>query len=357
MIAPALNMDRVEAFGQKMAMTLNHAALALMTSIGHRTGLFDRMANLRATTSADIAQAAGLNERYVREWLAAMVTGGVVEYDPTDLTYRLPAEHAACLTRAASPSNVAVGAQFISILGAVEDQVVAAFHHGKGVPYSAYPRFDEVMAEESNQSVVAGLRNHIIPLVPGLEERLVAGIDVLDVGCGRGQAMIHLAEQFPRSHFVGYDFSLEAIREANACAERRGLQNVFFKDVDAAEMPENVHFDLITAFDSIHDQARPAEVLANIARALRPDGVFLMQDISGSGHVHRDCQHPVGTFLYTISCMHCMSVSLAYGGPGLGAMWGKEKALKMLAEAGFATVEVKELPYDAMNFWYIARKG
>jgi hypothetical protein len=111
---------------------------------------------------------------------------------------------------------------------------------------------------------------------------------------------------------------------------------------------------VVTAFDAIHDQARPAEVLRNIAGALRPGGTFLMQDIAGSGRLEVDIGHPFGVFLYTISCMHCMSVSLAAGGPGLGAMWGREKALAMLREAGFGGVRVESLAHDPLNFYYIA---
>jgi 2-polyprenyl-3-methyl-5-hydroxy-6-metoxy-1,4-benzoquinol methylase len=361
MSATAMTTDReaapTEDFGARMVEVLNHAALAVMVSIGHRTGLFDAMALMPAATSEEIADAAKLSERYVREWLGAMVVGGIVEHDPGRRTYRLPAEHAAWLTRAAVPNNLAGAAQWIALMGCVEEPVVAAFRHGKGVPYSSYPRFHEVMAEESEQTVVAALTEHILPLVPGLVERLSRGIAVLDVGCGSGRALLRLAEAFPRSRFRGYDFSDEAIGHARDEAGRRGLTNVEFAARDVAELSEPRAFDLITAFDAIHDQARPAEVLRGIAEALRPDGTFLMQDISGSGHLHEDVAHPFGTFLYTISCLHCMSVSLAHGGPGLGAMWGRAKALEMLREAGFDCVAVEELPHDPLNFYYIATRG
>lgn len=346
-----------EVFAQKMVGVLNSAGLALMTSLGHRVGLFDAMATLPAATSETIAKEAGLSERYVREWLGAMVTGGVVEYCQDTATYRLPAEHAAFLTRSASPNNLAGSMQWVAVLGGAEDAVARAFRDGKGVPYSAYNRFHEVMAEESLQSVVAVLIDHVVPLVPGLAERLEAGIDVLDVGCGSGRAMMCLAERYPRSRFHGWDFSTESIAAANAEARRRGLANIAFETRDVAHAGAPDAFDLITAFDAIHDQAKPAAVLANIAAGLRPSGIFLMQDISGSSHLHTDCTHPVGTFLYTVSCMHCMSVSLANGGPGLGAMWGREKALAMLGDAGFTAVDVKMLPHDPLNFWYVAKKS
>ncbi len=348
-----LSQERSEAFARKMLDVLNHAALALMTSVGHRTRLFDVMATMPAATSGQIAHAAGLSERYVREWLGAMASSRVVEYDALARTYRLPAEHAAWLTRDAVPNNLAVTAQWTAVLGAAEGAVVEAFRHGRGVPYSAYPRFHAVMAEESDQTVVAGLVEHILPLVPGLPERLARGIDVLDVGCGSGRAVNHLAARFPASRFAGYDFSPEGVAAARAEAGRRELANVRFEVCDVAEMGDAAAFDLVTAFDAIHDQPQPEAVLRNVARSLKPGGTFLMQDILACSHLHGNLDHPLGPFLYTISCMHCMSVSLAGGGPGLGATWGKETALRVLGEAGFGEVRVETLPHDIMNYYYV----
>lgn len=352
-----LDQQRSEAFAERMLGVFNDGAIALMTSIGHRTGLFDAMARLPPSTSEGIASAANLNERYVREWLAAMVVGGVVEYDPEDGTYYLPPEHAAWLTRAATPDNIAVAAQFIPVLASVEDQVVESFRHGGGVPYSAYARFHEVMAEDSGQTVVAALTDSILPLVPSLTERLEEGIDVLDVGCGSGRALNLLARKFPNSRFVGYDFSEEAIARAKAEAEERGITSVRFEVRDVATLDEKERYDFITTFDAIHDQADPAAVLKGIAEALKGDGVYLMQDIAGSSHLQNNMEHPIGPFLYAISTMHCMAVSLAQGGEGLGTMWGEEKATEMLKEAGFGEVEVKQLPHDFQNSYYIAKKG
>jgi len=351
----ALNVEQSEAFAAKMMQIANSGALALMVSIGHRTRLFDSMSETGAATCGEIASRAGLNERYVREWLGAMVTGGIVENDGEAGTYLLPAEHAAWLTRAASPDNFAVALQFIPLLGSVESDIVECFQRGGGVPYSRYTRFHEVMAEESSQSVVSGLEEHIVPLVPGLIERLESGIEVLDVGCGSGRAMNWLARRFPKSRFVGYDFSEEAIANARREARLHATGNVTFRVRDVAAVEENGHFDLITAFDAIHDQADPAGVLAAIRRALKPDGVFLMQDIKGHSAHHENTEIPLAPLLYTISCMHCMTVSLAAGGAGLGAMWGRELAERMLDDAGFGTLEVLELDHDIMNYWYVAR--
>lgn len=356
-MATTMDQKKFDGFGEKLTNILNHAGIALMISIGHRTKLFDVMAHLGPATSEDIAHATELSERYVREWLGAMSTGGVIEYHPANNTYQLPTEHAGWLTRKASPNNFAAAMQWAAVLGQVEDEIVEAFTHGKGVPYSSYRRFHIVMAEESAQSVVAVLFTQLLPLVPGLIEKLEAGIEVLDVGCGSGRAINEMAAHFPMSSFHGYDASPEGIAVAQKEATDRGITNVTFEVKDVAHLKDNKSFDLITAFDAIHDQADPAGVLSSIARALKPKGVFLMQDISGSGHVHGDMNHPFGPFLYTISCMHCMSVSLASGGPGLGAMWGREKALEMLSDAGFKSVIVNELPHDPMNFYYVATLG
>jgi 2-polyprenyl-3-methyl-5-hydroxy-6-metoxy-1,4-benzoquinol methylase len=346
-----------DAFAERVLGILNGGALSLMLSIGHRAGLFDVMSRQGAVSSEALAASAGLEERYVREWLGAMVAGGVVEFDPAVRSYRLPAEHAACLAREARPGNLAAIAQWIPLLGGVEDEVLTCFERGGGVPYASYQRFHEVMTEESDQTVVAALCESILPLAEELPGALERGAEVLDVGCGSGRALNHMARAFPASRFTGYDLSSEAVAAARAEAALHGLRNVRFEVRDVADLRRAAAFDLVTAFDSIHDQARPAEVLSAIAAALREGGVFLMQDIHGTSHVDRDARHPLGSFLYTVSCLHCMTVSLAAGGAGLGAMWGVETACRMLAEAGFAKVAVKTLPHDVMNLYYVARRG
>jgi SAM-dependent methyltransferase len=330
-----------------------------MTSVGHRTGLFDAMSGLPPSSSQAIAGRAGLNERYVREWLGAMTTGGIVEHDAAAGTFRLPDEHAASLGRGAANGNIAVFAQYIGLLGEVESDIVACFREGGGVPYARYPRFHAVMAEDSAQTVLSSLFEHILPLAPGLTQRLEAGIRVLDVGCGSGRAVNMLAARFPASEFLGYDLSEEAVAAGRDEAQRQGLQNARFVACDLsdfADFAEPEAFDFVTTFDAVHDQARPASVLKGIQRTLKGDGVYLMQDIHGSSRLDGNLDHPVGPLLYTVSCMHCMSVSLAQGGEGLGAMWGREKAEELLRAAGFRSIEVHQLAHDFQNDYYVIRK-
>ena len=350
---------KAQAFAERLLTILNDGALCLMISVGHRTGLLDAMRDAAPSTSAEIAARAGLNERYVREWLGAMVTGRIVNIDPARNRFSLPPEHAAFLTRAAGADNIGVFAQYIALLGSVEDEIVECFKKGGGVPYARFPRFHEVMAEDSGQSVLSSLESHIVPLVPGLREKLTSGIHVLDLGCGRGRIINRLAELYPKSRFTGMDLSSEAVLSASEEAAQKKLRNIEFIVTDLSHFDESAEvesFDLIATFDAIHDQAKPLNVLRGIHRALRSDGVYLMQDIKGSSDIHNNMDHPLGPALYTISCMHCMTVSLAQNGEGLGAMWGEEKTREYLAKAGFREVEKKELAHDIQNNWYVVRK-
>lgn len=356
--SPEGDEARLEAAEERIVEILNAGALALMLSVGHRTGLFDGLAELGTSTIPALTEHTGLQERYVTEWLGAMTVGRIVDHDPETRTYTLPAEHAELLADVTGPGNLAAFAQYLPLLGGVEDRIVESFRHGGGVDYAAYPRFQEIMEQDSAQTVVAALRDDILPLVPGLVARLERGIRVMDVGCGRGRALIELATAFPNSAFRGYDLSEEAVAHANARAATLGLGNVTFHAQDAAHLADVVDrdsVDLATTFDAVHDQADPAAVVAAIRKSLADGGVYLAQDIDASSTHHGDLAHPLGPLLYTVSCLHCMTVSLARGGEGLGAMWGRERAHQLFRTAGFTDVEIHTLPHDPQNAYYVCR--
>jgi 2-polyprenyl-3-methyl-5-hydroxy-6-metoxy-1,4-benzoquinol methylase len=350
-------LDEAEAgaFAGRMVGLLNDGMLCLMMSVSHRTELFDTMAAMPAATSGEIAQRTQLEERYVREWLNAMTVARFVDYNASTGTYRLPPEHAAFLTRAAGPNNFAAMAQFESLMGGVEDDIVRCFREGGGVPYAKFPQFQELMAESSADVHDGSLVDGILPLADGAVERLRAGIDVCDIGCGQGHAVNLMAQAFPNSRFTGWDFSAEGIAAGKAEATRLGLTNATFAIKDVATIDGSEQFDLITVFDAIHDQADPTKVLHNIAQSLRSDGVFLCVDIGGSSNVEENMEHPLAPWLYSVSTFHCMTVSLAQGGAGLGTMWGEQKANEMLRDAGFMTIETKKIPEDIFNVYYVAR--
>lgn len=350
-----IDMSKQDAFAEQLLDTLNKGMLAVMISVGHRTRLFDVMADGVARTSHQLAADAGLNERYVREWLGAMVVGELVDRDVATNTYRLPPEHAHWLSRKSPTSNMAAFAQYLPVVASVEERILDCFKNGGGVPYSEYPRFHDVMAEDSGQSIVPIIVEKVVPMIPGLHERLQRGIDVLDIGCGKGMALLQLARAYPNSRFTGYDLSPEAMQKARESAVQAGLQNVRFIEKDLTHWNEPQAFDWITALDAIHDQGRPDLVLRAIRKALRPGGVFFMQDVDASSEPSENIEHPMGSFIYTISCMHCMTVSLAQGGLGLGAAWGTQLARQMLNDAGFADVTIERFPHDVQNAYYICR--
>ena len=354
--APTLDFAEVEVFAGQVLDVVSNAATALTLSIGHRTGLFDTMAELPPSTSQQIAEAAALQERYVREWLGAMLVGGVVRHDPAAGTWSLPPEHSAVLTRRAGKDNLAKLAQFIGLLASVEHAVVTCFQEGGGVPYSAYTEFHALMSEDSKDMAEALLVEQVVPLVEGLADRLAAGICVADVGCGTGHHLNVLANSYPASSFVGYDISEAAITQAGSNAAARSLTNVRFEVLDVSDLSGTGPFDLVTAFDAIHDQAQPAAVLHGIADALTPDGEFLMVDVRASSHPHENVGVPGAPLMYGFSLLHCMTVSLAQDGAGLGTVWGEQTAVRMLHEAGFNNISVNHLEADFVNNYYIARR-
>ncbi|MGH3561181.1 MAG: class I SAM-dependent methyltransferase, partial [Mycobacterium sp.] len=211
-------------------------------------------------------------------------------------------------------------------------------------------------AEQSAQLLDALLIGEILPLVDGLLERLETGADVADFGCGSGHAINLMARAFPASRFTGIDFSDAAVAAGAAEARDFGVANTAFERSDLAEVNLTEAYDVITAFNTIHDQAQPARVLHNIYAALRPGSVFLMADIKASSRLEDNVGVLGRPYTYTMSTMHCMPVSLALDGAGLGTAWGSQLATSMLAEAGFSDVVVKELKADPGKYYYIAQK-
>lgn len=345
-----------EEFASYLVDVLDGSAVALLLSVGHRTGLLDALAELdRPATSPELARAAVLDERYVREWLGGMVVAGIVAHDAGSTTYHLPPEHAASLTRAAGPDNLAFFTQYIGLCGTVEAEIVRVFREGGGVPYEEYRTFQQIQREETARVFDAALVGAILPLADRVVQRLHEGIDVLDVGTGAGHAVNVMARAFPASRFVGIDISTEGIGTGRAEAREWGLTNATFEQVDAAELSGS--YDLVTAFDTVHDQARPTRVLAAVADALTDGGTFLMGDIDGSSDPADDMGRPLAPLVHAFSVFHCLTVSLAYGGEGLGAAWGRQAALGKLADAGFTEVAVRHVDGDPLNVYYVARRA
>ena len=346
-----------DVYAGRVARTLNSGFITMMISVGHRTGLFDVMAVLPPATSYEIAAAAGLAERYVREWLAAMTSSHIVDYDARTATYFLPIEYAAVLARGAGENNLAPMAEVLATLAAVEDMVVAGFRGGGGVMPQAYERLHELMSVQKRRRIDESYIDVLLRLMPGMRTRLEAGARVLDVGCGDGALINAMAREFPRSRFRGYDIARAAIHRACEHREEAGVRNVEFIRGDALHIDEPRSYDLVLALESLHEQSFPGAVLRNIAKSLVHDGVFVMQEAAASSHLGRNIEHPFAPMLYTLSCMHSVPVALGdERGEALGKMWGQERAQRMLQEAGFRNVRFESLASDPLSTYAIAVK-
>ena len=342
-----------ETFAERMVDIYTGSMLTNMLDIGYRTGLLEAAARGPAT-SAELAARAGLDERYVREWLGSMATGGIFTYETEGKIYTLPEDRVAVLTgdRAANVTPVSgIMNHFVKHV----PKLVEAFRRGGGVPYEDYwPEFTCFSSDVWRRIFDEKLTDGFLSAVPGLNGRLAAGIEVLDIGCGDGHAVNVMAEAFPASRFRGYDITAAGLADATAEAERMGLKNTHFERVDVTALSTEPKFDVVTAFDSIHDQFAPDVVLHRIREALADDGIFVMVDFKFSSDIANNLDNRFAPIHYGISVMHCMTVSLAQGGAGLGTVWGIEKACEMLAEAGFGDVEVVDSPRP-QNCIYICR--
>ncbi len=349
-----LDRKRVQDFARKLFSLYTSGMLTLMVEIGHRTGLFDAMAEGPAT-SVELASRARLDERYVREWLGAMATGGIVEHDSGSGTFTLPSEHAVCLTGPSS-RNLAPNAQVVSLLARHVPKLATCFRDGGGIPYSEFrPDFTSYQDASWRRIYDGLLIKGFIPAAKGLPERLRAGIRAADVGCGTGHAVNLLAREYPRSTFVGYDISDEAIASARREATDLGLVNVTFEMMDVTRLPSAPPFDLVATFDSIHDQRDPVAVLRRIADALAPGGLYFMVEPKASSTLEENVGNPFAPYIYAMSVLHCMTVSLAEGGAGFGTAWGEQAARRLLAEVGFTSVEVVDAP-GPQNLIYLCRR-
>ncbi|MFC5993301.1 methyltransferase domain-containing protein [Pseudonocardia hispaniensis] len=351
-----IDEQEVGRFAQKIFSIYTDGFVGLMLDLAHRTGLLETLA-AGPGTSQELAERAGLVERYVRECLGALVTAGIVDYAPAGRRYMLPPERAVCLSGPGS-LNLAPFARAGTLLAGHLDAVARAFREGGGVPYDAFrPEFTTVMDGLSRGLLDGQLIDGILPLTGELPTRLAEGVRVADIGCGTGHAINLMAREFPRSTFVGYDIASDAIEAARAETTAWGLRNAAFEVLDVTRLPVEPPFAAVFAFDAIHDQVDPAGVLARVRAALGPGGVFVMMDVKAASALEDNVGNPLAPMLYGVSTLHCMTVSLAQGGAGLGTVWGEQLALRMLADAGFGDVVVHDVPDDPLDVLYVAHLG
>lgn len=336
-----LDRAKLDAFSDKVFRDLSSAYVTTMCILGDRLGLFGHLAEQSHMTSAELAERAQINERYAQEWLSALACAGYVDYDPASRRFSLPPEHAAVLADEGGAFFVGGEYQELPAMWGVLDLLTTAFREGGGVPQTAY---HESLHQGMNRNALAvydhALVQKWIPALPEIQTALERGIDVADVGCGGGRALIKLAQAYPRSRYVGYDAYAPSIALARQNAEATGVADrVRFETLDASQgLPEQ--FDLIMTFLVIHDSADPLGLLRAIRAALKPGGTYLCSEIKAADTLEENAG-PFGAYIYSTSVVYCMTVSLAEGGAGLGtAGMPPAKVRELCAEAGFGSVRL-----------------
>jgi SAM-dependent methyltransferase len=341
---------KVEAFAGRLMPIVSSALLSYMIDLGDRTGLFGAAA-AGTGTSREIAERAGLHERYVREWLGAMATAGIFEYEPSGDTYRLPAEHAVLLC---GPGSMAPLAHANTTLGRHVTRLAEVFREGGGIPYEEYtPDFTDAMDGMGRGGFDQFLIDAYLPMVPGLTEKLAAGIRVADLACGTGHALNLLAQAFPASTFVGYDLDRFALERAEAEAKELGLTNVSFEAADITTVEPAAPCDVVFMFDALHDQVDPPAVLSAMRSALTPDGTLFLREPHAADTLAGNLGNPMAAVQYCVSTLHCLTVSLAHGGAGIGTVFGEQQARTLLQDAGFEDPVMHPAPGHPFDVVYI----
>jgi 2-polyprenyl-3-methyl-5-hydroxy-6-metoxy-1,4-benzoquinol methylase len=332
-----LDQQRTLDFLTRVMADGGSAFAGVSTSIGVRLGLYRALSGAGALSSEQLAERTGLVERYVREWLAAQVAGEYVHYDPQADTYLLPDEHGAVLADPASPFNATGSFTMLRALYAAEDALVQAFRTGEGVGWGDFgPELAEGTATFFRPGYAASLVSQWLPALDGIVEKLERGAKVADVGCGWGYSTLLMAEAFPRSRFVGFDFHAPSIARAQENAAGQGIGDRVRFEVAAADQFSGADYDLITFFDCLHDMGDPLSALRRARGALAEDGACMIVEPNTSGKPHENI-NPVGRGFASTSVVLCLPVAMAQKGPyALGNHSGEEALRAIAAEAGLS---------------------
>ncbi|HKV53874.1 MAG TPA: methyltransferase domain-containing protein [Candidatus Binataceae bacterium] len=351
----AIDWGKVKGFAGLMMNDLGAAMQGALTYIGDRLGIFKSLAEAGAVTSAELAARSGLNERYLREWLGAMTAAKYIEYDPATKRYSMTPEHAMILANDDSPFFMGGFMQMVVPEVGMATKLLDSFRTGKGLPQSEYPpEVFEAIERGSAPMYRHSLVRKWLPAMPQVVEALNNGGACLDVGCGSGRAAITIASAFPKAQVHGYDAHAGSVERARTNAQAAGVgERITFDAVDCTRLPAE-RFDFISVFDVVHDSVDPSGLLKSIRGALKPDGTCLMVEVNVSNKLE-DNISPMGRMMYAASTLYCMTVSLAHGGAGIGALMGEDKARELAHGAGFNRFQ--RLPVkDAFSVLYELRR-
>jgi SAM-dependent methyltransferase len=331
--------SEVEAFIGQVVTDLSAAFSGVLVNVGRKLGLYQAMADLGACTSVALAEATGIRERYVREWLANQAAGGYVAYDPGERTYALPPAQAMVLALDQSPVFMASAFEVAASFWADEDQIVETFRSGEGLGWHAH---NHRLFCGTESFFRTGYRAHLVsqwlPALDGIVERLKRGARVADIGCGHGASTVLMAQAFPKSSFIGLDYHDASIATARKRAAEQGVTGNIAFEVKAATELDGRDFDLICFMDCLHDLGDPVGALACCRKALKADGKVLLVEPYAGDRLEENL-NPIGRMFYAASAMACTPNSLSQEvGLGLGAQAGEERLRQVAREAGFSNL-------------------
>jgi SAM-dependent methyltransferase len=347
MAATEIDPDKLEAFMGQAVTDMGAVISAPLFLIGERLGLYKAMAGHGPMTSQEVAEAAGVAERSVREWLRNQAAGGYVTYDADADAYELPPEQAMALADEESPFYLLGAYELIASLYADEEKITAAFRSGDGMGWHEH---DHRLFEGTERFFRPGYKGHLvaewIPALEGVEEKLHEGAKVADIGCGHGASTVLMAEAFPESEFHGFDYHPASIERAREAAAEAGIDNTDFEVATAKDYP-GTGYDMVAVFDCLHDMGDPVGASTHIHDTLAPDGTWLIVEPFAGDRVE-DNLNPVGRVFYGASTMICTPASLDQEvGLALGAQAGEKRLAEVIKSGGFSDVHrATETPFN-----------
>lgn len=344
----AIAQAKVEAFAGQVVNDIAAAYSGVMTKLGHRLGLYKVMAQHGPMRVAELAEKSATSERYLLEWLNNQAAGGYVNYDPAQRKYELPAEHVPVLANENSPVFMAGGLGGITAIYKVEDRLAEAFKSGAGIGWHEH---DESLFYATESLFRTGYQAHLttewIPALTGVDEKLKAGGTVADIGCGHGASTIIMAQAYPNSTFVGFDYHPASIEVARKRAQEAGVDDRVRFEIASAKDYAGSNYDLICFMDCLHDLGDPLGAAQYAFRAIAADGSVLLVEPHAGDRVEQNL-HPIGRLFYAASTAFCTPNSLSQEvGTALGAQAGEGKLADIMFQAGFRNFRrATETPFN-----------
>jgi SAM-dependent methyltransferase len=346
--AAAVDEAKLEAFMGKAVMDMGAVISAPLMMIGEKLGLYKAMAGAGALSSQEVAERSGAAERYVREWLANQAAGGYLTYDAQTGRFTLPDEHALALADEDSPFYLLGAFELIASLYADEDQIREAFRTGAGMGWHEH---DHRLFSGTERFFRPGYRAHLvsewIPALEGVQAKLERGARVADLGCGHGASTVIMAKAFPASEFRGFDYHAPSIEHARQAAEEAGVAARTSFEVASAEEYPGSGYDLVCAFDCLHDMGDPVGASVHVHETLASDGAWMIVEPFANDDLEENL-NPVGRLFYGASTVICTPASLDQDvGLALGAQAGEARLCEVVTQGGFTRVRrATETPFN-----------